>query len=266
MKIAVFSDVHGNLTAMQAVLDDIGQQAGLDAVIFAGDLCFFGPRPQACVDLLRRHQVSSLVGNTDEWIRRPPPPERHLPAAVLEGRRHLQEISAWTASRLDAGALAWIDELRGRFEQRFSPTSVPADDVLVVHANPVDLMRIIFPPVEQQMALYHAVRQPDDELEQLLDGAEFGAMAFGHLHIPSVRNWRGRPLINAGSVSMPGDDDPRAKYAVIQWNEHQGWTADHVFVPYEVEAEVAAFRRTRPPNWEECVRTLESVGYVAQRV
>ncbi len=73
MRIAVFSDVHGNLTALRAVLDDINRQPSFDAIVFAGDLCLFGPRPQACVELLRGQKIQSIVGNTDEWVRKPPP-------------------------------------------------------------------------------------------------------------------------------------------------------------------------------------------------
>ena len=71
MRIAVFSDVHGNLSGLDAVLADIdAQEAGFDEIVFAGDLCVFGPRPDACVALLREREaeIASIYGNTDKWI------------------------------------------------------------------------------------------------------------------------------------------------------------------------------------------------------
>jgi predicted phosphodiesterase len=67
MRIAVFSDVHGNLTALEAVLADIDRQA-VDATVFAGDLCLVGPRPAECLRLAREQGITSIYGNTDDWV------------------------------------------------------------------------------------------------------------------------------------------------------------------------------------------------------
>ncbi|MCI0394515.1 MAG: metallophosphatase family protein [Chloroflexi bacterium] len=266
MRIAIFSDVHGNLTALQAVLAHIGQQEGIDEVIFAGDLCVFGPRPRACLELIRERNIASITGNTDQWLQVPPP----LPANATEVQRrrweYVQAISTWTGSQLDADDLAWFNELSLPFQRRISPTPNPRDDLFIVHANPQDVNQIIFPAEARQKELYGQVRQSDSELRQLLGDLVVGVLAFGHLHVPGVRHWQGITLVNVSSVSMPGDGDPRAKYAVLSWEDGPGWSVEHFTVDYPVAEEIKAFQDMQPPGWEESVRKLKELGMIPQVV
>jgi predicted phosphodiesterase len=267
VRLAVFSDVHGNLTALQAVLADIEREGPFDDIIFAGDLCMFGPRPSACVATLReRVDVQTLVGNTDEWIFALPPIDPGLDEAVRQRRQYLHAVAAWIGEGLEAVAVAWLGDLRGRFSRAYAPGDAPADRLLVVHANPRDLLGVIFPAEARQRELYGRVRQPDAEIEPLLDGVEAGMVAFGHLHIPDVRPWRGKVLVNVSSVTIPGDGDGRAKYAILTWAAGRGWAAEHRYVAHNPADEIAAFEQYRPPGWEESVRALCEHGYVPQSV
>jgi diadenosine tetraphosphatase ApaH/serine/threonine PP2A family protein phosphatase len=90
-------------------------------------------------------------------------------------------------------------------------------------------------------------------------------LAFGHLHVPFIRQWEGYDLVNVSSVSMPGDGDPRAKYAVFDW-DGKAWTVEHRHVEYDVEEEIAAFRESQPPGWETSVASLEEKGMIPQVV
>jgi predicted phosphodiesterase len=266
MRIAIFSDVHGNLTALQAVLEDIGRQPSLDAIVFAGDLCIFGPRPQACIDLIGSHEIQCIVGNTDAWILQPPPVEDNMVENLRRRRRKIQELSDWTKQALNQSSLEWLKALGKSFQLRFSPSSVSTDDLLIVHANPVDLDQIIFPSIDRQQEMYGQVRQDDDDLEGVLGSVEAKVIAFGHLHIPNLRIWKDKLLANISSVSMPGDGDARAKYAIISWQPETGWSVQHFKVSYSPGEEVKAFRDTQPPDWREKVDQLTSIGYVAQVV
>ena len=104
------------------------------------------------------------------------------------------------------------------------------------------------------------MRQSDAELEPLLGGLTAAVLAFGHLHIPNQRRWGNLSLVNVASVSMPGDGDARAKYALLTWADGQ-WTAEHQRVAYDVGQEAAAFRERRPPGWEEAAAGIEREGY-----
>ena len=252
MRVAVFSDVHGNLTALEAVLDDIAQQR-VDTAVFAGDLCLVGPRPAACVArLMDAWPGMSLFGNTDDWIlgrQTPPDP--------------LQKLAAWTAAQLPQAQRNWLAALP--FSQQVRPTSDPADALLVVHANPQDVNQLIYPPEAEQLVRYGRVRQPDDALAPLLAGTEAGVIAFGHLHVPSVRVWEGRRLVNISSVSMAGDGDPRAKYGLFSWHDGR-WEFERRFVTYSAAEERKAYAAQEPPGWERYAAQVHDHGVVPQTV
>jgi predicted phosphodiesterase len=251
MRIAIFSDVHGNLTALEAVLTDIDRQE-VDTTVFAGDLCFIGPRPSACLSLVRERGITCIYGNTDEWLvgRQEPPEPR-------------KAMAEWTREQLSADQRAWLDALP--FGLRYQRTGNPTDALHIVHANPRDVNQIIFPPENEQMARYGQIRQPDGELEPLLAGLEAAVLVFGHLHIPNVRMWGNLRLANISSVSVSGDGDPRAKYAIFTWVEGS-WQMELRHVAYEMPAEIAAYRSARPPGWEQLVEVITKEGYLAQKV
>lgn len=246
MRIAIFSDVHGNLSALEAVLADIDRQT-VDLVVFAGDLCLFGPRPAECLRLVRAQRIPSVIGNTDGWlVGRGDLPERH------------REPIAWTNDQLITDDQSWLDRLP--FGLRVSPTGNTADDLLIVHANPHNYNDIVFPSEAEQVARWGQVRQSDADLVPLLAGVDAAAIAYGHLHIPGVRVWGGLTLINVSSVSMPGDEDGRAKFAILEWRGKQ-WSVAHYRVKYDTNAESAAFRASQPPGWEQAAAALDAHGY-----
>lgn len=253
MRVAIFSDVHGNLTALEAVLNDIATQQ-VDQVLFAGDLCLIGPRPAECLQWVKTARIASVYGNTDDWIlRRQMPPER------------LQALCDWTLAQLSAVERAWLTAVP--FSHRLSPTSNLTDDLLVVHANPYDVNQLVFPPESEQQVRYGQVRQTDGALAELLAGAvgTTAVIAYGHLHVPSIRQVNGVTLVNISSVNMAGDGDPRAKYGLLEWDGQQ-WHAQHRRVAWDAEAEIDAYRQAQPPGWENFVAQLEQHGTVPQNV
>lgn len=266
MRVAIFSDVHGNLSALEAVLDHLAARSDVDQIIFAGDLALFGPRPKECCQTIRDQAIPAVVGNTDEWIRQPP----LIPLNVADDKRtKLEQRNArcrWTEAQFSAADLAWLDELRKSFQLTISPTDNLRDDLLIVHANPLDLLQIIFPPLEQQQALYGRIRQSDEDLTPMLENVQAKIMAYGHLHIPSIRRWRQLTLVNVSSVSLPGDGDARAKYALFTWSKTNGWTAEHEYVPYDPEPEIVAYQLNQPPGWLDMVNMIQTYGYFPQVV
>ena len=251
MRIAVFSDVHGNLTALDAVLQDIAQK-NVDQVVFAGDLCLLGPRPSACLDRVRQAGIDSIYGNTDEAILSPQDPQQRLAA-----------LAGWTLAQLDSEERTWLAKLP--FQVRISPTQDVNDSLLIVHANPVDVNQIIFPAEQDQLECYGRIRQTDEELGELVSGVQDSILAFGHLHIPSQRKWGDLRLFNISSVNIPGDGDARAKYGIFSWQD-EAWTFERQFVSYDINDEVQAYSQAQPPGWERIVQTIETEGYFPQNV
>jgi len=246
MRIAIFSDVHGNLSSLEAVLADIERHKP-DQVIFAGDLCYLGARPAECLQLVRDRRILSVVGNTDEWLTgQAEPPEPRKPTVD------------WARACLSADEREWLNRLP--LAVRISPTPRAAEDLLIVHANPRNVDDIIFPDTDTQIARYGEVRQSDVDLTPLLDSVEAGVIAYGHLHVPGIRQWRSLTLVNISSVNIPGDGDGRAKYALLEWRANR-WKVTHHRVAYDATTEAAAFRTARPPDWEQIVASLDTQGY-----
>ena len=259
MKVAIFSDVHGNLTALEAVLKDIEQQKP-DLTIFAGDLCTDGARPSACLERVQAADIAAIYGNTDERINNEPIISRDTKAAEKRRAQNAAEDNdLWTWSQLTQEGRAWLWGLP--FYRRVSPTIRPQDDIFVVHANPLDTHQHIFPSEAEQRALFGEVHQPDDDvtLKKMLRNFSQGTIAFGHLHVPAVREWNNITLVNVASVSLPLDGDQRAKYGLFTWEREQGkWSIEHRRVRYNVAQEVEALQTIQPPNWETLVERLQT--------
>ncbi|MFN2135643.1 MAG: metallophosphoesterase family protein [Candidatus Promineifilaceae bacterium] len=246
MRIAVFSDVHGNYTALDAVLRDIEQQSP-DAVFFAGDLCVFGSQPSLCVQRLREESVGCVHGNTDLWISNKPLLSDDIEEEEEERSETVDTAANWTWSQLDALERDWLRILP--FHQRVSPTVDPKDDLFIVHANPQDVERPIYPSLEIQEKIYGEVKQPYDKLKQLVGGIVFGVLCFGHIHIPNVRQWNNKTLANISSVSLPLDGDVRAKYGLLTWQD--GWSIEQRRIEYDIDQEVTNLTREKPPQWQK---------------
>jgi predicted phosphodiesterase len=266
MRIAIFSDVHGNLSALEAVLDHIDQQEPVDQIVFAGDACLAGPRPLECIAELRSRKITCIVGNTDHWILHPPSLIKVSDDDAREKRLNLRDLCRWTQETIGKEGTLWLEELRSSFSVSISPTPSHDQDLLIVHANPKDLLQIIFPSEERQKELYSSIRQPDEELGPLFSEVKASMIAFGHLHIPSLRTWRNFSLANISSVSLPGDGDPRAKYAVVKWQGDQYWEVEWHRIDYAIEGEIEAYLENQPPNWKEGVEMLRTSGSIAQEV
>lgn len=253
MRIAIFSDVHGNLTALEAVLKHIKRQSP-DLIYFAGDLCVGGARPAACLERLRQEDIGGIIGNTDSWISNEPLLSDDITEEEQARSQEADTAADWTWAQLEEMDRAWLRTLP--IFRRFSPTINPLDDLFVVHANPQDLDRPIHPSESRQEQLYGEVIQSDNDLRPLLEDIIAGVVAFGHVHIPNVRHWRDLTLANISSVSLPLDGDNRAKYGLLTWDSD--WTIEHHHVDYDIHQEIEQLARRKPPNWQKISRQLQS--------
>src|SRR3954452_24478978 len=179
--VGLLYDVHGNLAALEAVLDD-ARSLDVGRWIIGGGGALFGAAPAETVARLRDlADASWLRGNTDRWLVEPPEPDW---APGIAARRALGDETA--------------DELAAL------PFDVREGEALYVHACTLDAWRWFQP-------------EPADQDDELLDAVPGGVrrLVFGHTHLPFVREARGSELLNPGSVGFPFDGDPRAAYAVV---------------------------------------------------
>ncbi len=255
MKVAIFSDVHGNLTALETVLVDIARQSP-DAIVFAGDLCLMGARPLACISLLQsRRDIFAIHGNTDLAVGQVLVPPEDADDATKTRYQDFNLKSEWTRAQLSDDEYAWLNDMP--FSLRISPTSNASDDLLIVHANPKDVDSPVLPPdaVQQQRFGKVSQSQPDEELEPLLADVTAAVMAYGHVHLPNIRQWRSMTLANISSVSIPMDADARAKYGVLTWGNGR-WHITHQAIEYDITAEQSLIAQIQPPGWEWMAKSL----------
>jgi predicted phosphodiesterase len=226
VRIAVVSDVHGSLTALEAVVADLARR-GPDLVVHGGDLALMGPRPEEVIDLVRALEWPGVVGNTDQLLWRP---EEH--ARQLERAPALQVLldllfnvyAPDTQARLGEERLAWLREL---------PAEYCVGELTVLHAQPEDLWRAPMPDATEGdlLAAYSAIGQAN--------------VVYGHIHRPFTRQAGRLKLANAGSVGLPWDGDPRASYLLIT-----DGVVEIIRVAYDVEAEVAVLHVAGHPDSE----------------
>jgi predicted phosphodiesterase len=257
MQVAIFSDVHGNLTAMQAVLADIDKQQP-DYTFFAGDLCVFGSSPADTIKLLReKSHILPLYGNTDEMILVPPNISEDAQGHQREHLKFKRDTALWVRDQLNEDDLAWLKSMS--FSFRLSPSSKVEDDLLVVHANPKDVHSFIMPPAEEQESRLGSVqfKQSDEELELLLKKTEAGVIAYGHFHFPNVRYRNGMILANISAVSNPMDGDTRAKYGILKWEAASGWEIEIRRITYDIKHEQAMLAKRQPPKWGKLCTMLD---------
>jgi putative phosphoesterase len=238
MRIAVVSDVHGNLPALEAVLDDLRRRAP-DLVIQGGDLGLMGARPAEVVDRIRELGWPGVVGNTDELLWRADEHARQLeraPALAPLLRLLFDHYAPHTGEQLGDERLAWLRGL---------PATYTSDALTVVHAAPGDLWRAPMPDAS------------DAELTSTYAPLEAGLVTYGHIHRGFIRDLNELTVVNAGSVGMPWDGDPRASYLLVDDGAPQ-----LVRVAYDIEDEARALRDTGHPDRDRLIEMHRTGRFV----
>ena len=196
MRVAIVSDIHGSLLALDAVISDLNRVSP-DLVLQGGDLATTGPRPAEVVDRIRELGWPGVVGNTDELIWRLDQYE-----LVCQNAPRLRPwldvlfhtLGPWAGDRLGSERVAWLRSL---------PMTYRLDDVVLLHASPGNLWRGPMPNAS------------DDELIATFDSLGARLVVYGHIHRPFVRQVAEFVVANSGSVGMPWDGDNRPSYVVI---------------------------------------------------
>jgi putative phosphoesterase len=226
VRIAIVSDVHGNLTAFDAVVADIERRVP-DLVVHGGDLALMGAQPAEVIDRLRELGWPGVVGNTDEVLWRPQEQARQRELAPKLHpllRLIFEEYAPATLDRLGEDRVAWLREL---------PAELRVEEVVLVHAAPGDLWRAPMPDAA------------DDELAAVFEPLRAATAVYGHIHRPYTRSLTALTVANSGSVGMPWDGDPRASYLLVEDGHPQ-----LVRVEYDVEREVTLLLDSGYPDSE----------------
>jgi len=232
--IAVIADIHGNLTALDAVIADL-VGVGVDRVVCLGDVAAIGPQPHEVVVRLRELGCPVVLGNTDAAAVRPV----RLSPSDEEGRRFFA-IEEWGVAQLTPEDLTYL--------RTFQPTlTLPLGDdatLLCFHGSPQSNTDSI------------VATTPDTALTRMLGGHSATVLAGGHTHAPFIRRYRQALFLNPGSVGLPYEETAEgirypswAEYGVVAWRAG-GLSIDLRRVPIDADLVVQAVLRSGMPHAE----------------
>ena len=233
MRVAIVSDIHGNLTAFEAVLADL-RETSPDFILHGGDLADAGASPVEIVDRIRDLGWPGIAGNTDEMLFDHDSLTRF--AAALPQLRSLfavvAEMADATRALLGDDRIAWLRSL---------PRIQNLDRIALVHAGPADLWRA------------PASSASDADLQSTYGALHHPVVIYGHIHHPYVRELAGLTIANSGSVGLPYDGDRRASYILLDDSRPIIRR-----VEYDIDRELKALAASPLPHADWIARTIQA--------
>lgn len=233
MRIAIVSDIHGNRTALEAVIADLRQMSP-DLTFHGGDLAHGGASPAETVDRIRDLGWQGVLGNTDEMLFRPRTLKEFASQSPhLKGLfAAIEEMAEATRQLLGEERLAWLQSLLRI--QIHGPMAL-------VHASPESVWRAPAPEAS------------DAELESVYSPLDQPVAIYAHIHRSFIRNVRGMIVANSGSVSLSYDGDCRAAYLLLDESKPAIRR-----VGYDLDKELKALSGCGLPHADWIAKTLES--------
>lgn len=236
MRVALLSDIHGNVPALEAVLAELGD---VDQIVCLGDVAV-GPQPREALARIRELGCPVVVGNWDAAFVGAP-----VPAPADETAAIVNEIHAWWGAQLDDDDRAFIRTFVPRLELRLDGL-----DTLCFHGSPRSYDDWVF------------ATTPEAELAKMFDGLRRPLLAGGHTHLQLARRWDGDLLVNPGSVGLPFLEWWPRRVVIAPWAEYAIVTAEggklHVDLRrtrFDVDGLLALSRASGMPHadwWADC--------------
>ena len=213
MRIALLSDIHGNLVALEAVLADLAQTSP-DSVICLGDVAVTGPQPRQVIARLRQLAWPIVMGNTDAWLLDPQPWN-----AEDEESRRLLAIEEWSALQMEMGDLEFIRS----FQPLVKWTLAAGHNLLCYHGSPRSNTDLI------------TSATGEEELREMLAGHSAAILAGGHSHRQMLRRFQNSLIINPGSVGLP--------FEIVDGQARNPLWAEYALITSHGEQLAVEFRR-----------------------
>ena len=237
MRYALISDIHANLPALEAVLDDIARQTA-DATYHLGDLVGYAPWPNEVVALIQDRQIAGVSGNYDSTVGLD---YRHCGCRYEDPRQEaLSHLSfEWTKGACSTQTRAMLASLPFRLDIHPLGGHAAGPRIVLVHGTPT--LNTVY---------WHASR-PDEfclKMAELAGMKSGDLIAFGHTHLPWNRTVEGMHFVNTGSVGRPKDGDDRAGYSTLTIGADGSIAVEHVRVSYPVSRASEAIRRSDLPD------------------
>ncbi len=237
MRIALISDIHANLPALDAVLADVLARKEIGATYHLGDLVGYAPWPNETVGRLREVGIAGISGNYDSTVATD---YKHCGCKYEDPEQEkLSHISfEWTKANVSPETKAALGALPFRLDLAPLGGHLSGPRLILVHGTPT------------LNTVYWTEDRPDSFCTQMANiaGAKKGdTIAFGHTHLSWHREVGGIHFVNTGSVGRPKDGDPRAGYVVLNVTAEKT-LAEFVRVRYDVELAARAIEAGSLPD------------------
>ena len=217
MKIAVLSDIHGNLLALESVLEDV-QKNGCEKILFLGDYALAGPEPDDtvnfCMSLNERNNIEMIQGNTDKMIAEY---SEELYATLSKAAPVMANALREEANNLSQNQINFLMNLPAQ-----KNIELDGIKILMVHGSPRRNNEDILPDT------------PIESVEEMLKDVDADLIVCGHTHLPcGFQTETKQTVINVGSVGRPFTENPEACYAIITTTGKGEFSAEHRYVKYD---------------------------------
>lgn len=225
MRIAIFADIHGNLPALEAVLEDLDRQ-GVDRVVVNGDSVNRGPENAAVMYTLAGIQHTATLGNHDDVM------------LMVADRRDVDVDPwyldpFWRSAKLaaeDVQAAGYLDAIRAMpMTLRIDEPGAPS--LLVCHGSP------------RHYREGFGIHTTPEVISEITQEHPADVLVGSHTHQPYQATWGRYTVLNTGSVGSPFNGDPRAQYLILTLTGGK-WVPEYRRVPYDRSRAVAAYERT----------------------
>ena len=257
-KIAILSDVHGNKTALDAVLDDI-KQRGITRIFCLGDYVVKSVHPDLVIDKLKQVSEVMLIGNCDYIICRPEAKPKKF----------------WSREKIGEERANFIFNLPKSYDFYMS-----GHLIRLFHSSPFSLDGIYNPMFSNANNNYSniEIKNPEDLfkntefIEKTIEDPEPDIVGYGHIHTPYVVRFKNKTLFNTGSVGIPvemlnSDKNDKsnkfstlASYIIVEGNYNSKDLSSISFnlvrVPYDIEKEIKDIEESDLPNKSMVIRSI----------
>ena len=239
--IALIADIHGNLAALDAVLDAL-QAEPPDQIVCLGDVAATGPQPHEVLRRLRELGCPMVMGNADAELL-----DVSFPALETdEDTRRIMDISRWCAAQLDDADRAFLASFQSTVEISLGDEK----RLLCCHGSPRSYDDVI------------VTTTSDDEIDGMMSRQDATIITGGHTHIRMLRAYRGQEIVNPGSVGLayqflPDGSvrvPPWAEFAMLSQSDAGAVSVNFRRVPYDRDATVRAMTEHEMPHaawWAE---------------
>jgi protein phosphatase len=241
-RIAIISDIHGNIPALEAVLSDINER-GIERIYCLGDLIGKGPHPKQVIEMVKNASAKVIYGNWDDWLAGKPDEE--------------QEHAFWQYQLLDKDEINYLKSLPFSIEFFMSGRFIR-----LFHASPQSVYKRVQPgsSIEDRLAMFdntEATGTPPGDINPDVVG-------YGDIHNAYIQNFKGKTLFNVGSVGNPLEIT-QASYAILEGsycNRSLGaFSVQLVRVPYDIELAIQQAKEVNMPLLEQYANELRTAVY-----